>query len=505
MALSRTDSQTSRTSSAPTTPDRNTAHGPPEPPQKARSQGPSDQAVDRLGSPQSFSTSGSVESSRTSSKREGAASSLTSYSGTPARSHQPVTQHPFPSQVAQPDGLPAPGYCPRTRGTGSPGFPPSHANAFPQGTLPPPSGQHSRTRPISQTQGTRAPDSAPSDATARRPHMPPHPRVMPDFPPSGPTTWPGRPTPDSGSPPAGTMPTRPPIPAGQPNGSQFDGMASQFVAALMAALQGATRQENVTAVRGDHRLDPSVGIFWPDADAKTHGTDDIFYDGCATYYRDVELWTNAFGSLLPDRGTQDAVLSDLAPYLRGSARDWWECQLTFEERRLCITRGWVWTAARFRARFGPTMAEAAKWFRENHFTMEKVNGRAEIRAFAHDCFKHSRAWGDTTNRQWLARFYNNLAPQLRQFLREPEDFDTPDMYITVAEERRNALRDASTGSRHDPVHVTDAYSQFNTTKAQLNLLAYRASSPDPSLHTLVPSSGGLGAADDSPGAWSNST
>ncbi|KDN69763.1 hypothetical protein CSUB01_12652, partial [Colletotrichum sublineola] len=372
----------------------------------------------------------------------------------PTQGQQYEPSHQMPGQFPGTQG-----YRPSPYPMGPPGFQPTQASQFTQGQSPPQSGQTAYTPP---NQTAQAPtQTTPSDGTVR--HIPPQgpgpavPQTGPAPPPDT-AAWTG--PPPQGQPPAGPPawqgpppngPLQPSAPTGQgssptdptintPQTSQADALVENLLRALTERLSNAalvTTNTPLMAAR-NASTEPRVGTFWPDADVKKYSPEPIFHDYRATYYRDVELWIQAVESLLPDWGAVNEVSRNIAQYLRGSARNWWEFQLSDSERTRLKAQGWTTIANRIKLRFGPTIGDAQKWFRENSFSMEKVSGDNDIRAFAQECFKYARAWGDHSNKQLLTRLYYCLAPQLRQFLYEPTDVDSLDSYVTLVEDRRKA-------------------------------------------------------------------
>ncbi|WYZ33934.1 hypothetical protein EsH8_I_000210 [Colletotrichum jinshuiense] len=189
-------------------------------------------------------------------------------------------------------------------------------------------------------------------------------------------------------------------------------------------------------------VNPAIGYFHPDADTRRHRTNPIFTDNGVTVHREVETWTQGVNPYTADLGEAYQLCSNIHLYLRGAARNWWDFQLLDSEKNNLRAKGWAAIRERIRLRFGPSLADAEKWFQEHHFTMAMIHSDRDLRSFAQDCFKYARAWGDLQPRQWLTRFYRNLAPIFRQFLHEPTATDTIDSFLTLAEERRKAIREA---------------------------------------------------------------
>ncbi|KDN60364.1 hypothetical protein CSUB01_12665, partial [Colletotrichum sublineola] len=439
---------TSQASNHPVTPERATATREPNPPQKPRDPRPPDQSS-MSSQPSEKDTSTISPESQGDPPTEGARNPETAKGkevgsqdppvkmsdpqqqlhragGEPHFTQQapnsfvPQTQFPHSQQPTQgqqyepshqmPGQFPGTqGYGPSPYPMGPPGFQPTQASQFTQGQSPPQSGQTAYTPP---NQTAQAPtQTTPSDGTVR--HIPPQgpgpavPQTGPAPPPNtaawtglppqgqptaGPPGWQGQPLNGPLQPGAptgqGSSPTDPTI--NTPQTSQADALVENLLRALTERLSNAALATTNTPLMAARTAsaEPRVGTFWPDADVKKYSPEPIFHDYRATYYRDVELWIQAVESLLPDWGAVNEVSRNIAQYLRGSARNWWEFQLSDSERTRLKVQGWTTIANRIKLRFGPTIGDAQKWFRENFFSMEKVSGDNDIRAFAQECFNY---------------------------------------------------------------------------------------------------------------------
>jgi hypothetical protein len=182
-----------------------------------------------------------------------------------------------------------------------------------------------------------------------------------------------------------------------------------------------------------------TGLFWPNAAEESKANSEgLFYAGDKQLcYTDVNLWIQRVQdmSTYPERAEE--LREGMWNLLRGEALNWYQHQLSDEERRNLKVSVNAWTA-KIRERFGIKLSEADKWMQENSYT-ETANLKGEsVRTFAMELFKYARVWGDETDKQLLVRLYWKLHPRLRQLCAEPTEGEKMSDYLKKIEEKQIA-------------------------------------------------------------------
>jgi hypothetical protein len=182
-----------------------------------------------------------------------------------------------------------------------------------------------------------------------------------------------------------------------------------------------------------------LGLFWPDAMEDTFGKHDIFYDKQQVCYRDVELWIAHIQRSCFTQ-PQNVIASSLATLLRGSAAVWYQQQLSRTEQTQLDhdLNNWF---LRLRKQFGIKYEDAGTWLTDKVYSMEDCFFNKPVRSFALDCFKYSRAWGDSNDLQILTRLHSKLFPELKALLDPPTAFDTLDSYLGKVDEKQRVVHE----------------------------------------------------------------
>ncbi len=136
-----------------------------------------------------------------------------------------------------------------------------------------------------------------------------------------------------------------------------------------------------------------------------------------------------------------ALLGDLDTLLRGSAANWFNLQLTKEERIVLRTNP-TGLVTRLTLQFGVKVRDALEWFEspKGRYSFEDIRNDRPIRAFANDIFKYARVYGDNTEYQQLLRFHRALHLRLQESCSIPKETTSRSDYLDEIEAKQKIIR-----------------------------------------------------------------
>lgn len=207
---------------------------------------------------------------------------------------------------------------------------------------------------------------------------------------------------------------------------------------IQEATPNVTTQPQTPAQRGDRqdwRL-TDAGIFNPDG-KDSQGA--IHLDGKVLSWTDVHIWKTRIEEwVASDEKKAEAIREHGWNLFRGTALDWWDQQLSPEDKRaLKVSYSAFLTGVM--ERFGTRPEEAQKWLDKHSYTVEMNKADESVRQYAMELFRNAKIWGDTTTFQLLTRLYNKLHPQLKIACPKPDRSTTIAAYLDLVEEKQKGF------------------------------------------------------------------